>query len=160
VATRAAQHSARMGTVSGSIVVDCSPEEAFAYSGEPAHGPEWQAGLRATEMETPGPPRLGVRVRERRGLPGAPASRWELTHYQPGARWSLRRIDRGTSARRTMTFTALDGGAATRLSLELAFDGTGVAGLSAAVAKHRAARQIQADLARLKRRLEGRAPGA
>src|SRR4051812_7912048 len=149
-----------MATVSGSIVVDCSPEEAFAYSGEPARGPEWQAGLREVAMETPGPPQMGARVRERRGLPGAPASRWELTHYQPGARWSLRRIDRGASARRTMTFTALDGGAATRISLELAFEGSGVGGLSAALARHRAARQIQADLARLKRRLEAAAPRA
>src|SRR4051794_41733829 len=149
-----------MATVGGPIVVGCSPEEAFAYSGEPARGPEWQAGRREVEMETAGPPQVGARVRERRGLPGAPASRWELTHYQPGARWSLRRIDRGSSARRTMTFTALDGGAASRLTLELTFEGTGVGGLGAAVARHRAARQIQADLARLKRRLEGRAPGA
>ena len=142
-----------MATVSGSIVVDCSPEEAFAYSGEPAHGPEWQAGLREVAMETAGPPQVGARVRERRGLPGAPASRWELTHSQPGARWSLRRID-GAAERRTMTFGELDGGAATRLSLELAFDGRGI---GAVVAWRRAARQIQGDLARLKRRLEGRA---
>jgi hypothetical protein len=85
---------------------------------------------------------------------GAREVRLEYTHYQPGARWSLRAIDGPLRPRETMTFTETDGGAATRVSLEAQFEGDGVGALYAALARRGAPRQLRADLAALKRRLD------
>jgi Polyketide cyclase / dehydrase and lipid transport len=140
----------------GSVVVDCTPADAFRYAADPLRRGEWLAWVRRTVVETGGAPGVGMRVREVRRVPGAPAReiRSEYTHYQPGARWSLRALAGPLRPRETMTFAETDGGAATRVSLEVQFEGDGVGALYAALARRSAPKQVRADLAALKRRLD------
>jgi uncharacterized protein YndB with AHSA1/START domain len=137
-----------------SVVVDCTPEEAFRYAADPLRRAEWQAWVKRTLVETAGAPGVGTRVLELRRIP-AREIRSEYTHYQPGARWSLRALAGPLRPRETMTF-AETGGAATRVSLEVEFEGDGVGALYAALARRSAPKQIRSDLNALKRRLEMR----
>jgi hypothetical protein len=140
-----------------SVVVDCTPEDAFRYAADPLRRAEWQTWVKRTLVETTGAPGVGTRVRELRRIPGVPAReiRSEYTHYQPGARWSLRALAGPLRLRETMTF-ADTGGGATRVSLEVQFEGDGVGALYAALARRSAPKQIRSDLNALKRRLEMR----
>jgi uncharacterized protein YndB with AHSA1/START domain len=139
----------------GTIVISCSPAEAFRYSSDPGHRAEWQASVGSLAVETPGPLGVGTRVRERRRVLGWPHELvWEFTHYQPGARWSLRGLEGSLRPRATMTFTELDQGAATRVSLALEYEGSGLGALSAALAQRGAPREVRSDLSSLRRRLE------
>jgi uncharacterized protein YndB with AHSA1/START domain len=144
--------------VTGSVVVDCTPEDAFRYTADPLRRAEWQAWAKRTVVETTGAPGVGTRVRELRRIPGVPVReiRSEYTHYQPGARWSLRALAGSLRPRETMTFAETGGGAATRVSLEVQFEGDGVGALYAALARRSAPKQIRSDLNMLKRRLETR----
>jgi uncharacterized membrane protein len=143
-----------------SIVISSSPQAAFRYAGDPERRPEWQSQVRAITVETPGPVGVGTRVRELRRVGGVPRELlWEFTHYQPGARWSIRGLEGSLRPRGTMTFEALEGGAATRVAFEVEFEGSGLGVLFAALARRAAPREIRSDLSNLRRRLEGDAAG-
>jgi uncharacterized protein YndB with AHSA1/START domain len=49
-----------------------SPEAVFDYLTDPAHLAEWQTSKTSVEVLTPGPPRLGMRIRERTKPPMGP----------------------------------------------------------------------------------------
>jgi uncharacterized protein YndB with AHSA1/START domain len=135
-----------------SVVISCTPEEAFRYSADPEHRSEWHGSVRSSTVETPRPLGVGTRVRERHRGFGEMVC--EITHYQPGARWSIRGVEGALRPRETMTFEALDRGAATRVSFEIEYEGSGLGALYATMARRAAARQIRSDLSALRRRLE------
>lgn len=74
-------------TIYNSIVINHPVNEVFAYVTDPATTPQWQANLVRSEIQTPGPMRIGAQILEVRRL-GKWESRamWEVTEYEPPAK--------------------------------------------------------------------------
>lgn len=80
-----------MSAVTGSLVIACTPAEAFRYSGDPERRAEWQGAVRTTAVETPGPLGVSTRVREMRRVPGGSRElAWEFIHYAEPPRRSVK----------------------------------------------------------------------
>lgn len=76
-------------TIYNSVVINRPVNEVFAYVTDPTTTPQWQANLVRSEIQTPGPMRVGGQILEVRRL-GKAESRaiWEVTEYEPPAKRS------------------------------------------------------------------------
>jgi uncharacterized protein YndB with AHSA1/START domain len=144
-----------MGTFS--MTVAAPPRAVFDYLAEPRNRAEWQSSLRAVEMLTDGPTRVGTRWVDRTAV-GAGPRMW-ITEMrapredQPGA-WAEVGHWRGLSAELTLVFAPEDG--ATLLSGTVRISSTGP-WLPLRLALGTVARPaVVADLRRAARILEAR----
>jgi hypothetical protein len=138
--------------------VDCPTEGAFAYATDPACFPEWQAGVVSGHMADGGSG-VGTRFITVRRIGGAArSSTSELVHVDPPRTWGVRGIDGPIRATVDVTVEPLSEDRS-RLSIAVDFAGHGIGKLLVPLVVRRQARkEMPANLARLKERLEQR-PG-
>jgi uncharacterized protein YndB with AHSA1/START domain len=144
-----------------SIEINRSAEEVFAYLEQVDRHNEWQGSLVNTTVETDGPTRVGMRVVERRNVPGGTRDfSYEVTEYDPPRKTSFR----GTAGplRPAGTYTVdSTGESSSRMNVELDFEGHGIGKLFAILARRQAAKEVPMDHKKLKELLEsGVAPAA
>lgn len=144
------------------------PRATFDYLAEPRNRPQWQSSLRAVDMLTDGPTRVGTRWLDRTTIGAAPCL--EITVMTPpsatsstvtvGA-WSETGHWRRLTASLTLTFAPVAGDPdATDLGVRLDIAGTGAAAVPAQVLRVLAPPAIRADLCRAARIIEaGRLAG-
>jgi uncharacterized protein YndB with AHSA1/START domain len=141
--------------ITDSIEINRRPEDVYAYSFDPNRRTEWQPTVQEIRIETGGPADAGTRARETRRVTGGPRTfGWEVTEHDPPHRWGFRGTDGPVRPRGTMTFSPANDGAATKVDFEIEFSGRGPAAILAALARRDARKQVPAELARLKERLE------
>jgi uncharacterized membrane protein len=132
--------------------VDRPAGDVFAYTTDPARFPEWQAGVVSGHMDGD---RTGARCTTVRRIGGAErASTSELVHVDPPRTWGVRGIDGPIRAAVDVTVEPL-GGDRCRVSIAVDFAGHGIGKLLVPLVVSREARkEMPANLARLKARLE------
>ena len=131
-------------------------EDVFAYATDPARFSEWQAGVVSGQMDGVGTG-VGARCTTVRRIGGAErASTSELAHVDPPRAWGVRGIDGPIRAVVDVTVEPLGEGRS-RVSIAVDFAGHGIGRLLVPLVVRREARkEMPANLARLKERLEQR----
>lgn len=141
------------------IEIDRPPREVYDYVTDPGRFAEWQQGVVSGHMAGDGPATVGGRcvTRRRVGLVTRPVTS-EVTHVDPPRSWGVRGIDGPVRAVVHVRVDPLDGGARSRLTIDVDFEGHGVGVLLVPlVVQRQAAREMPANLERLKERLQTRA---
>ena len=141
--------------ITDSIEINRRPEDVFAYIDQLDRHHEWQSPLVSCKVDTQGPTRVGTRATETRKVPGGPREiTYEITEHDPPRKASFRGLNGPIRAVGTVTVEPLDGGARSRVTLELELEGHGLGKLLVPFARRDAAKHVPEDQARLKERLE------
>jgi hypothetical protein len=143
-----------MAPITTTIQVDCSADDVFAYATDPARFAEWQQGVTGGHLEDD-VPAVGTRCHTTRRIGGADRpSVSEVTHIDPPRAWGVKGIDGPIRATVDLTVQPLSGGRS-QLSISVDFTGHGIGKLLVPlVVRREAAKEMPANLAALKRRLE------
>lgn len=144
-----------MAPIIAAIEVARPPAEAFAYVTDPTRMPEWQQGCLSGELDGPAT-QVGSRCTTVRRIGGGkrPVTT-EITEYDPPRRWADRGIDGPIRALVGVTVEPLDEGTRSRVTIVLDFAGHGIGKLLVPlVVRRQAAREMPANMSRLKARLE------
>lgn len=139
--------------IENSVEIECDPQEAFDYASDAARLPEWQPSVEVASVDPPGVRTVGMRGREVRRLPGGRQTiRWEVTECEPAKRWALRSLNGPLRSHVTLTFTASAAG--TRVEHRIWFEARGIGRLLQPLVLPGVRKEVPANLALLKRRLE------
>ncbi len=104
-----------------------SPAEVFAYGTDPTTFQEWQSDVVEARMISGAPPVVGSRFSTTRRI--GPADRTmtqEVVEADVPNRWVVRGIDGPIRPGMTVTIDPLDGGAGSRVTFALSFEGHGI----------------------------------
>jgi carbon monoxide dehydrogenase subunit G len=139
------------------VDVNRGPDEVFAYVTDPTRFAEWQDGVVSAHMESGELPRVGDKCFMTRRIGFAQrvvAS--EVTHVDPPRSWGVRGIDGPIRATVDVIVEDLGPGQRSRVSIDIGFEGHGIGKLIVPlVIRPQAAKEMPANLKRLKQRLEG-----
>lgn len=134
--------------------VDRPAEQVFAYATDPTRFHEWQQGVVSGYLET-SPPVVGTRCHTTRRIGGAERpSVSEVTHVAAPRTWGVRGIDGPIRAVVEVTVES-SGADRSRLTISVDFTGHGIGKvLVPLLVRREAAKEMPANLAALKQRLE------
>ncbi|MFI8522013.1 SRPBCC family protein [Streptomyces sp. NPDC085481] len=145
-----------MSRINASVDIDRRPEEVFAYVTDPTHLPEWQESAVAVRHTggTIGHVGQQVSVTRRMGRRDVHTT-MELTEIDPPRSWHVHGVDGPVRGDIQGTIEPLDGGARSRLTLSLDFEGHGIGkALVPLVVKPAARKEMPVDEQKLKGILE------
>ena len=144
-----------MTAIVTTVDVDRTAEDVFAYATDPTRFHEWQKGVVRGRLERPDKPGVGTRCFTTRRIGGADrASTSEITHISPPKTWGVRGVDGPIRAIVDLTVEPLTDDRS-RLTISVDFTGHGVGRvLVPLVVRREAAKEMPANLATLKQRLE------
>ena len=141
-----------------SIEISRSPEDVFGYLDDLARHGEWQEQVVSAKVEG-APTQVGTRSTETRKVGGRErVMTYEVTEHSPPQLFAFRGVDGPIRAIGRATIEPLDGGARSRVTLDLDFEGHGMGKLLLPLVRNQAAKQVPKDQARLKQRLESDTP--
>jgi hypothetical protein len=145
-----------MAPITTSVEIGRSAADVFAYVTDPARFTEWQTGVVAGKMENSGAPKVGDRCLTTRRIGGrSRPSTSELVHVDPPRTWGVRGIDGPIRASVDVTIEPLTIDR-THVTIAVDFEGHGIGKLLVPLVVRREARkEMPANLALLKQRLEG-----
>ena len=116
-----------MAPITASTEVDRSAEEVFAYATDPSRFPEWQRDVVRVRIEGDGPPGVGSRFTTTRRVGGTERTMTqEITECSAPSSWAARGVDGPIRPNATVTVESLDGGARSRVTFALDFEGHGI----------------------------------
>jgi uncharacterized membrane protein len=140
--------------VEASVVILKPIEEVFAYSNDPANNKNWQEGLVESRITSSGPIGVGTQMTDVRKFLGQKMdSKLEVTAYEPNKRTSLKTLSGPVRFEITQTYEPAEGG--TRLTMIGEGEPGGVFKLAEGAVKKQFETQLQGDLERLKKVMEG-----
>jgi Polyketide cyclase / dehydrase and lipid transport len=130
-------------------------EDVFAYATDPTRFHEWQQGVVDGRMDDPGVPSVGRHCLTTRRIGGTNrSSTSEVVRLDPPTAWGVRGIDGPIRAAVDVTVEPLTA-QSSRLTIAVDFEGHGIGKLLVPLVVRREARkEMPANLAALKRRLE------
>lgn len=139
-----------------SVEIARSPEDVFAYVTDPTRLAEWQESVVSTRLEGTGPPAVGSRVIVTRRVGRSERTMTaELTERNPPRSWAVRGIDGPVRGNVKGTIEPLEGGARSRVTIELDFEGHGIGKLLVPlVVRRQAQKELPKNQQNLKERLE------
>lgn len=146
-----------MSRINASVDISRPPEDVFAYVTDPSHLPEWQESAVAVRRTagTLGAVGQQVAVTRRMGRRDFDMT-MEMTQLDPPRSWHVHGVDGPVRGDVQGTIEPLDGGARSRLTLSLDFEGHGIGkALVPLVVKPRARKEMARDEQTLKGILEG-----
>jgi uncharacterized protein YndB with AHSA1/START domain len=134
--------------------VDRPAADVFAYTTDPTRFPEWQAGVVSGRLDGGGDG-VGARCITVRRIGGAERpSTSELVRLEPPRAWAVRGLDGPIRAAVDVTVEPLGAGRST-VTIAVDFTGHGIgAVLVPLLVRRQAAKEMPANLTRLKDRLE------
>jgi|SRR4051794_39535694 uncharacterized membrane protein len=138
-----------------SIDIDRPAEQVYAYVTDPTQFHEWQEGVVSGGLKEPGPAEVGSHCQMVRRIGGADRPSTSIvTKLDPPRSWAVRGIDGPIRAQVDVTVQPLDGSRA-RVAIDVDFEGYGIGKvLVPLVVRRQAAKEMPANLQRLKARLE------
>jgi carbon monoxide dehydrogenase subunit G len=141
--------------VAATAEVNRPTEDVFAYATDPTRFAEWQDGVVSGRMEDDGPSGVGGHCVTVRRIGGAERpSRSELVVLDPPRSWAVRGIDGPIRAAVDVSVEPL-GAERSRIAISVDFEGRGIGRvLVPLVVRRQARKEMPANLARLKQRLE------
>jgi uncharacterized protein YndB with AHSA1/START domain len=142
-----------MPPIVASAEVDRPAPDVFSYTTDPSRFPEWQAGVVSGRLD--GGDGVGARCTTVRRIGGAERpSTSELVRLEPPRAWAVRGLDGPIRAAVDVTVEPL-GADRSRVAIAVDFTGRGIGKLLVPLLVRREARrEMPANLARLKERLE------
>ena len=137
--------------VTTEIVIERPRDAVAAYAADPRNAPEWYANIKAAELITPPPVRVGSRIQFRARFLGRDVTyTYDITEFVLGERLVMRTPVGQTQWVTTYTWESVDGDRATKMVLR----NWGEPGVFASVAKPLLERSMRratsASLGRLK----------
>jgi len=145
-----------MSPLATCIDVNRPAGDVFVYATDPARFCEWQKGVVSGHMDAPGVPTIGTRCLTTRRIGFANrASTVELAYLNPPKTWGVRGIDGPIRAMVDVSVEPLSE-YWSRLTIAIDFEGHGIGKLLVPlVVRREAQKEMPANLAMLKQRLEG-----
>jgi uncharacterized protein YndB with AHSA1/START domain len=145
-----------MAPIVSSVEIARPPEEVFSYIDDVSRHPEWQESLVSSSLQGGGSPEVGSKVVQTRRIGRMERTMTlEVTDHSPN-RWGFRGIDGPVRAIGKGTIEPIEGGARSRVTSELDFEGHGIGKLLVPlVVRRQASKEVPQNLQRLKARLEG-----
>ncbi|HZM74198.1 MAG TPA: SRPBCC family protein [Candidatus Limnocylindrales bacterium] len=126
------------------------PSEVFAYATDPTRFPEWQRDVVSVRMLD------GGRFETTRRFARAERTlTQQITHEDPPHTWAAAGVQGPIRASASITVEPLDGGARSRVTFTLDFEGHGLGAALLPVVRRQAAKGAPVSYRNLKRLLEG-----
>ncbi len=136
-----------------SIVINRPIEEVFAVLGNPENGPRWSSSSSEVMITSDGPIGVGTTYRSvRTALGQRIESETEVTEYEPNRKIATKSISGPFPMESLVTFERLEGG--TRVTGTLMGEPGGFFKLAEPVLVSTMKRQLEGDLANLKKLME------
>ena len=145
-----------MPPIVSTIEVARPPGAVYAYVTDPSRFPEWQHDVMRVRVEEGRPPGVGARFATTRRIGRLEqTTAQEVTAADPPRRWAARGVDGPFRPSAEVTVEPLDGGAGSRVTFALDFEGQGIGRLlPLEVIRRMAARGAPRSYRNLKERLE------
>jgi carbon monoxide dehydrogenase subunit G len=141
---------------SASIEIDRPSADVFAYTTDPTTFAEWQEGIEGAEPPTHTPPAVGdqcVTVRKIGMMSRRITS--EIAALDPPRTWTMRGLDGPIRATVDVTVEPLDSDRRSKVTIDIDFSGHGAGKVMVPLmVVPMARREMPANMARLKQRLE------
>lgn len=140
------------------IEIACPPDEVYLYAADPTRFPEWQGDVVTVHMDGDDDPlQVGARFTTvRRMGPTERSMVQEVTEADRPRRWAVRGIDGPIRPSASIVVAPLDGGARSRVTFTLDFEGHGVGVPLVPAIRAMAAKGAPVSYRNLKQRLETR----
>jgi len=136
--------------VISTIEIARPPSEVFAYATDPTRFPEWQRDVVSVRMLD------GGRFETTRRFARAERTlTQQITHEDPPHTWAAAGVQGPIRASASITVEPLDGGARSRVTFTLDFEGHGLGAALLPVVRRQAAKGAPVSYRNLKRLLEG-----
>ncbi|HLB63201.1 MAG TPA: SRPBCC family protein [Anaerolineales bacterium] len=150
----AAKRRREMIKVEASVLISRPVEEVFAFSNNPANSTKWQEGLVESRITSQGPIGVGTQITDVRKFLGRDLdSKLEVIAYQPNKSITLKTVSGPIHFQITQTYEVAEGGA--KMTTIGEGEPGGLFKLAEGAVKKQFENQIQGDLARLKKVMEG-----
>jgi uncharacterized protein YndB with AHSA1/START domain len=145
-----------MPPIVSNIEIARPPDEVYAYVTDPSRFPEWQHDVVRVRVQQGRPPGVGSRFTTTRRIGRVEqTTTQEVTAADPPRRWAARGVDGPFRPSAEVTVEPLDGGAGSRVTFALDFEGQGIGRLlPLEVIRRMAARGAPRSYRNLKERLE------
>lgn len=138
-----------------SIEISRSPEDVFAYLDDPSRHGEWQDQIVKAEVQTPGPIKVGTRVKQTMRFGGREQDMsYEITEHDPPRSFAFRGLDGPVRPIGHGKVEPVGDGEHSRVTIELDFEGHGVGKLLRPLVVSQARKQVPKNQQQLKERLE------
>jgi uncharacterized protein YndB with AHSA1/START domain len=145
-----------MAPIVSSIDISRPPDVVFSYVSDPERFPEWQRDVVRVRVEGGGRPGAGARFTTTRRIGGVERTMTqEVTERTPPERWAVRGVDGPVRPHAEVTVEPLGGGAASRVTFALDFDGDGIGRALLPMVRRQTATAAPVSYRTLKERLEG-----
>jgi uncharacterized membrane protein len=137
-----------------SIEIQKPVAEVFSYTNDPAMNKSWQEGLVESKITSPGPMGVGTQMTDVRKFLGRDMdSKLEVTAYEANKRISLKTVSGPIKFEITQLYEPA--GAGTKLTMIGEGEPGGLFKLAEGAVKKQFETQLQGDLGRLKKVMEG-----
>ena len=144
-----------MAPIVASVEISRRPEDVFAYVTDPSHLPEWQESVVGVETAGSVPAGGGSRTVVTRRVGRREMKMTAEITVDPPRSWSVRGVDGPVRGNVKGTVEPLDGGARSRVTIELDFEGHGLGKLLVPlVVRRQAQKELPKNAQTLKQRLE------
>jgi uncharacterized protein YndB with AHSA1/START domain len=144
-----------MAPIQSTVEIARPPAEVFAYLADPTRFAEWQRDVVRVEVEGGHPPGLGGRFTTTRRIGGVERTMTqEVTELRAPRSWAVQGVDGPIRPSASVTVEPLDGGAASRVTFALDFEGHGIGRPLLPAVRRQAQRAAPVSYRALKERLE------
>jgi uncharacterized protein YndB with AHSA1/START domain len=115
-----------MSDLVSTIEIDRPADEVFAYLTDPTRFPDWQPDVLSVRMET-GRSGVGSQFTTTRRIGRTDRTMTqEVTDHNPPVRWAVNGVEGPIRPHASITVDPLDGGARSRVTFTLGFEGHGI----------------------------------
>src|SRR5919108_3359519 len=116
-----------MPPIVSNVEIARPPDEVYAYVTDPSRFPEWQHDVVRVRVEPGRPPGVGSRFTTVRRIGRVEqTTTQEVTAADPPRSWAVRGVDGPFRPNAAVTVAPLDGGAGSRVTFALDFEGQGI----------------------------------
>ena len=144
-----------MPPIVSSIEIARPPDEVFSYSTDPTRFAEWQQDVVGVRVDGDRPPTVGSRFTTTRRIGGVERTMTqEVTDHSPPRSWAARGVDGPIRPSASITVEPLGGGARSRVTFTLDFEGHGIGRPLMPAVRRQAMKAAPVSYRRLKERLE------
>ncbi|RZS41391.1 polyketide cyclase/dehydrase/lipid transport protein [Herbihabitans rhizosphaerae] len=145
-----------MAPIVTTIEIARSPREVFAFVADPTLFAEWQDDVVSVRMEDGASPGVGARFATTRRMGGAERTTvQEITSFEEPTTWRARGVDGPIRPDAAITVEPVNGGAGSRITFSLDFQGTGPGVALVPLVRRQARKSAPVSYEHLRRLLEG-----
>jgi uncharacterized protein YndB with AHSA1/START domain len=144
-----------MPPIVSTIEIARPPDQVYSYVTDPARFAEWQNDVVRVRIAGDAPPSVGSRFTTTRRIGGAERTMTqEITQISPPRSWAAQGVDGPIRPAASITVEPLDGGARSRVTFALDFEGHGIGVPLVPLVRRQAEKAAPASYRNLKERLE------